>query len=326
MRRLTLAAFVAVLLAGCASTAGSPGAPAPVPAAPSVQRDGPVRAVRMTSGRAFTYVQPETAAQILCQIVDKSRLERLLDDHIGRFPSGTPAPSCMISGDRVGVTLRLRAATDPFIPAGRVAGRPVTEVDGVGQVELTVALTDDALGPPRRQVAMALLDLSVDYGTELETSAQRGLAVRVLDELVPQLVQEGDQLPGIDPAGVLGYVPTPLTRGGQIVDLPRPIQALQLCTLLREPSGLGLAATATEPTDTGSCRLSTSGAPVTVALTPTGASATSYPEALAGRPAQRLSGGSTVLVRLRDDAQVDLSVTAPDPAALAEQLVPLLLG
>jgi hypothetical protein len=258
--------------------------------------------------------------------VDKSRLERLLDDHIGRFPTGTPAPSCKISGDRVGITLRLRAATDPFVSAGRVAGRPMAEVDGAGQVELTVALTDEVLGPPRRQVAMALLDLSVDYGTELETSAQRGLAVRLLDELVPQLVQEGDQLPEIDAAGGFGYVPTPLTRGGQIVDLPRPIQALQLCTLLREPSGLGLAATRTEPTDTGSCRLSTAGAPVTVALTHTGAPATGYPEVVADRPAQLLPGGPTVLIRLRDDAQVDLSVTAPDPTALAEQLVPLLLN
>lgn len=39
----------------------------------------------MTNGRALGYVQPETSAQILCQLLDRAGWQRLLDsDELGR--------------------------------------------------------------------------------------------------------------------------------------------------------------------------------------------------------------------------------------------------
>lgn len=50
-----------------------------------------------------------------------------------------------------------------------------------------------------------------------------------------------------------------------------------------------------------------------------------YPDRVAGRPAGVEGDPPVVDVRLRDDAGVELHVSAPDSAGLADTLVPLLL-
>jgi hypothetical protein len=247
--------------------------------------------------------------------VDKDRWERILDDRVSRHPSGAPDPTCMIAGEHVGLTLRLSRPATPFRPATTIGGRPAAAIpDSPDDVAFRVALTDTDPPPP----AVPMLDLSVPYATGLDPPAERELAVRVLTEIVPLLTREGDRLPPIDANGTIVYAPTPLTRGGQIVDLPQPIQALQLCTaaetLLHQPP--------TRVTATAQCELSTADGPVSLALRPT-TSAPSYPDKLAGRPAHT---APATLIRLRDDAQVDLAITARNPNPLAEQLVPLLLS
>ena len=53
---------------------------------------------------------------------------------------------------------------------------------------------------------------------------------------------------------------------------------------------------------------------------------TRYPDRISGRPAQIQLDPSAVDVRLRDDAEVELRVSAPDSVALSEKLVSLLVG
>jgi hypothetical protein len=310
MRVSVLIVLAATVLVGCSATAGRP---LPAEINPFSVPDEAIRAVRMNTGAALAYVQPETASQILCQILDKDRWERLLDDRVSRAPSGAPDPSCMIAGERAGLDLRLTRQDASFRPTTSIAGRPT--VLEPGAVEYRVALVDTALPPP----AVPLLDLSVPYAHGLDPSAQRELAVRVLVEIVPLLAREGDQLPVIDAAGTVTFAGTPLLRGAQIVDLPRPIQALQLCTLGQQL----LHAPPVHVSSSARCDLTAPDGPVTLVLQPT-TTAPSYPDKLAGRPAHTAT--PTVLVRLRDDAQVDLAITARDPASLAEQLVPVLLG
>lgn len=60
------------------------------------------------------------------------------------------------------------------------------------------------------------------------------------------LTKDTEPLPAIDDNGGIAYVMTPLTGGDQFIDLPRPVQALQLCTVLLAGTGFGIAATDVE--------------------------------------------------------------------------------
>jgi hypothetical protein len=110
-------------------------------------------------------------------------------------------------------------------------------------------------------------------------------------------------------------------RDGQFIDLPLPVQALQLCTALIEGGSSQVAAEEITVGDNGTCRLSTDQGMVTAETVHL--SIEHYSDKIAGRPAQVSS--TVVSVRLRDDAPIGLNVSAPDSVALAEVLVPLLV-
>lgn len=283
--------------------------------------DQHLRSVRMASGRALGYVQPETASQILCQLVDKKRWERLLDGAIGRKPMNAPYAGCQIATSLGMVSMALRTSDDAFAAATTVAGRPSTVADGDNTV-FTVALSDDALGAAPRQgyPVWRLLDLTVIGG---DPEARRDIGTRVLTEIVPLIVKEGESLPDIDDQGRVRYVSTALPGGDQFVDLPRPVQALALCTaLLAEP---GVRAENVDVFDTGRCKIGTGRDSVEVSADHV-RYPLDYPDKVAGRPARVPADPPVVTVRLRDDADVELYVSAADSVAVAEQLVPLLTG
>lgn len=320
-----LAVSSLVLVAGCAPAVRLlPGSASAAPGGSGApgEPDSGVRTVRMNSGPALTYLLPETAAQILCQILEKDRWEQVLEDRVGRRLSGA---ECQVAGERIGLSLRLSGGDEAFTARTVIGGRPALALRGDDEVGYRVALTDEALHPGRGRISLPLLDFTVTYGTGLDPPARRELAVRVLAEIVPRLAQVGDQLPGLDEQGRMGYVSTGLTRGGQIIDLPRPVQALQLCTLaLAQP---GVAATQVDVAGTGRCEFGTGDGPVVLALQPAGAATTTTSvDRIAGRPARWATGSGAILVRLRDDAPVELSVSARESTRLAEQLVPVLLG
>lgn len=320
-----LAVSSLVLVAGCAPAVrllpGSASA-APEGSGAAAEPDSGVRTVRMNSGSALTYVLPETAAQILCQILEKDRWEQVLEDRVGRRLSGA---ECQVAGERIGLSLRLSGGDGAFAPRTVIGGRPAAALRGDDEVGYRVALTAEALRSVPGRISLPLLDFTVTYGTGLEPPARRELAVRVLDEIVPRLAQVGDQLPGLDEQGRMDYVSTGLTRGGQIIDLPRPVQALQLCTLA--VAQLGVAPAQVDVAGTGRCELGTGAGPVVLALQPAGAATTTTStDRIAGRPARSATSSGAILVRLRDDAPVELSVSGPDSTRLAERLVPALLG
>jgi len=136
-------------------------------------------------------------------------------------------------------------------------------------------------------------------------------------------VKEAEPLPDIDDQGNVSYVATLLTGRGQFVDLPLPVQALQLCTFLLDDAGFRAAARTVEVSDTGTCRVVTEQGTVVAEAKHATRSPDGYSDTIAGRPAS--IEAPAVGVRLRDDAAVDLYVSAPDAVAIVEKLVPLLL-
>lgn len=221
MKRLALALVMALLLSACSGGDPRPAPTTTSPAEPLLE-DRFVRPVRMTSGLALAYVQPETGSQILCQVLAKEQWMSLLDSRVGLHPAGSPEAACLVATEDGGVNLRLRQSDEAFPAETRIAGRPAaTTEDGNGNVEFTVALTDDALRPATRQFrpARQVLALGVIGGDAQE---QTELATRVLDEIVPLLAAEGDPLPTIDGQGRIGFVSTPLSSIDEFVDLPVP--------------------------------------------------------------------------------------------------------
>ena len=317
VNRLTVA-LLALVLVACDSPGPPPSSPPSTVARP-VFKDQRIRPVRMTSGLALGYVQPETASQILCQLLDKAGWEKLLGGDIGRKPLNAPYAGCQIATKLGMVSLEMRDWGDPFEPTTTMAGRPSTvEENSFGGPVITVALSDDVLKPAPRQyypvrrlLEMTLVGHDVEFGT------------RVLDAIVPMLTKETETLPDIDAQGYVRYASTPLSTVDEFVDLPTPVQALQLCTALEET--LGIAATQTRVFDNGKCALGTAEGPLSVAaqhrLRPS-----DYPTTVAGRPAWAPDDPPVVRVLLRDDADVDLVISASDSMALAEKLVPLLVG
>jgi hypothetical protein len=278
----------------------------------------------MTSGRALGYVQPETASQILCQLLDKEHWERLLDGKIGRKPLNAPEAGCQIATTQGMVSMQLLERDAAFEANTTIAGRPSTsEHRDSGTSVITVALTDDALQPAPRQYypVRRLLELEVIGG---DPKAQLAIGSRVLDVIVPLLVKEGEPLPDIDGKGHVRYVSTPLTPD-EFVDLPQPMQALQLCTVLQEEPSVRVTVKEVQVFDAGRCVISTGQEPVSVVAQDL-SYPLNYPNKIAGRPAWTPSDPPIAAVRLRDDADVELWVSAQDSVVLAEKLVPLLVS
>lgn len=312
-----VAGAVAVGLSGCdGSTAESPQTTVPVTttARKPMFEDTALRDVRRTSGRALGYVQPETASQILCQLLDKDEWERLLDGPVGRKPLTGANGGCFVATAEGGVIIELRSSDDALEPDTTIAGRPAREDVSRGSDGITVALTDDALRPAPRQYyperrLLSATPIVDDPETELD------LAARVLAEIVPLVLEDGEALPDTDDRGYVRYVDTPLT--GDFVDLPAPVQALQLCTIMRKEPGVRDV----EVLETGDCRVRAGDDSFTVAARPGG---DDYPERIAGRPALTSDELTWVEVKLRDDAATSLWVSSDNAVELAEKLVPLL--
>lgn len=316
--------MMVALLAAC-DTSGERPRSTPTRLSPTrpAYADQHLRPVRMSSGRALGYVQPETASQILCQLLDKEGWERLLDGKIGRKPLNAPYAGCQIATERGMVSLRLVQRDTAFKATTTIAGQPATvDGNGVGGPMFTVALTDDALLPAPRQYyePRRLLQLEV---IDDDQEARREIGTHVLDKVVPLLVEEDEPLPDIDTQGHVRYVSTPLTT--DFIDLPGPVQALQLCTLMQEAPSVRVVARQVDVFDTGRCVISTEQGTVDLVAEHVRYPA-NYPDKIAGRPAWTPADSPSVIVRLRDDADVQLSVSAPDSVALAEKLVPLLIS
>ena len=308
--RALMTVAVVIGLSGCGVTV-TPQSTTPSAVETPILADSGLRDVRMNSGRAFGYLQPETASQILCQSLDKDEWEDLFGHPVGRTPIVGPDGGCTITTAEIAVMMVLRTSDDALEPDTTIAGRPArTETEG--NDEIVVALTDEALEPaprkyhPERRLLSAR---SIGQGDHLD------LVTGMLEKIVPLIVEDGDALPDIDDDGRVRFVETPLT--GHFVDLPIPVQALQLCTIMRAEPGVREI----EVRDTGECRVTTADETFTVAARDLRKDP-NLPNRVAGRPAYRSDGW--LELQLVDGAFTALWLGNDDAENLAEKLVPLL--
>lgn len=315
-----LAIALVVVSVSCSVTDERPRPTVTTQAAPVVE-DRHLRPVRMTSGRALTYVHPGTAAQILCQVLDKAGWARLLGGEVGRRPLELPYAGCLVATADRTVRVQLRESEDAFAGTTTLAGRPALTYERPGErVVYVLALTDDALRAEPFPIALRTLEVETTGG---EVTADRDVSLRVLDEIVPVLGKAGAPVPALDEYGDVPYAGTPLSAGDQFIDLPGPVQGLQLCTLLLRGDGFRLAADDVRVTHDGECRLSRRQGDLAVRTEDT-RPGTDYRDRVGERPAN--VSAASAEVRLRDDADVALKVSGPDAVTLAEKLVPWLTG
>nr|CEL17202.1 hypothetical protein [Kibdelosporangium sp. MJ126-NF4]CTQ91568.1 hypothetical protein [Kibdelosporangium sp. MJ126-NF4] len=294
----------AILLAGC-STASSGSAPP--------QRI-PERVVRMSGGEALSYVHTGTASQVLCNALPDERVRALLavDSVVRERDAGGVRGLCRIADDQhvVVVDLSLRPVPAQFMPTAQIGGRPAQYstsgkvVADVGFAEVTGYRADSKRTPVLHAEAKAGLGDTVR---------------KLLDELVPVLARETDEMPEVDTGGVVDFASTSVDRDG-FADLPKPVQALQLCTAAKDALGFQPVRT----TETGTCTLRRpSGTTLVLAVVDGQPNQSHYTAKVVGRPAH--VDESTVAVRLRDDVQLDLKIGDTDPK-VAERLVRAIAG
>lgn len=324
---IAMIAVSVVLAGGCASGDMDPPASNPTETSPGknpLLDDHGIRPVRMATGRALSWLPPEAASQVVCQVLSKDQWERLLGGEVGRRPTGAPSAGCVVSSGATGVSLELTKSDEAFQPDGTVGGRPSAGDDRVTRV----ALTDDALAAAvtKPRDSRNVLALTVIVPSNLDAATKRDLQIRVLSELVPPLAKEGEPVPVLDDRGTVRYVSTPLTQ--HFVDLPTPIQLLQLCTILREKLDIRQKPPESDNLTRQECRIRPESGGQVIARLGYSARIGDYSDRIAGRPAHSsksdASGDTIVSVLLRDDAQVDLTVSGPDAVGIVERLVPLL--
>jgi hypothetical protein len=332
-RQLAAAVITAsVLLSGCSGPDGDANpnpAPTSAPKNPLLDDQG-IRPVRMTTGRALSLVPPETASQILCQILSKATWENLLGGNVGRMPSDSPSAGCVVSSEGTSVNVELTKSREVFrADGGSVGGRPSSHDPLYGK-RIAVALTDDALTLHGYRDARDLLTMEVNYPKDLDEDGKRDLETRVLSELVPPLAKAGEPVPDVDVYGNLRYVSTPLAPNAEIVDLPTPLQALQLCTVLREGLDIKQKPPVSDEITNSGCMIRQEDDSEVVAWMTHTVATDKFPDRIAGRPARRfkdeISKDDRVYVLLRDGVDVALMVNAPDPDSIVARLVPILLA
>ncbi|ONI70799.1 hypothetical protein ALI144C_50305 [Actinosynnema sp. ALI-1.44] len=291
----------ALLLAGC-STASSETAPPP-------PRRNPERVVRMSGGEALSYVHTETASQVLCNALPEDRLRVLLgvDSVVRERDAGGVKGVCRIADSRhsVVVDLSLKPVPGDFTPTEQLGGRPA-QYDTTGKAVVDVGIAETTgyrAGSKRTPV--------------LHAEAKPGLRETVrklVADLVPVLAKQTDTLPDVDSRGEVDFAVTSVDVA-EFVDLPKPTQALQLCTAAKDSLGF----VPVRATETGTCTVrQPSGRTLVLAVVDGLANNASYTAKVLGRPAH--VDESTVAVRLRDDSRLDLMIGDTDPK-VAEKLV-----
>lgn len=289
----------ALVLAGCSTASSEPAPP----------RRNAERAVRMSGGEALSYVHTETASQVLCNALPDDRLRAVLGvDRVVRERDADGVKGlCRFSDEKrtVVVDVSLRPVPDQFIPTDEVGGRPAQHSTG-GKVVVDVGIAETygyRAASKRTPVLHA----------EARSGARENVR-KLLAELVPVLARRTDEMPEVDGRGEVAFASTSVDVSG-FLDLPKPVQALQLCTAAKDRLDF-------EPvrvTETGTCTVrQPNGRTLVLAVVDGSASKAGYTAKVLGRPAH--VDESTVAVRLRDDSTLDVVIGDTDPK-IAEGLV-----
>ena len=228
-RGMVAALLGVVMVAGCT-------AEEPAPAPDTTHRKWPthdqwLRPVDMTYRDGLAYVFAETSAQALCDALNATEWDMVLGDGVARVvQSGSTGHECMVV--RGSLTIRLEmTAEEPFDLAEAESG----DIDGhhawlrTGYAAVEVAPRGSP-SPARPLLSMTTTDQDPHTRWKEVDAKLR----RLLTMLLTRLAHDGPATP-VD--GV--FTPTEPVRGVPLSDLPRPVQALVLCSAMASTGAQG---------------------------------------------------------------------------------------
>nr|WP_042187506.1 hypothetical protein [Kibdelosporangium sp. MJ126-NF4]CEL18143.1 hypothetical protein [Kibdelosporangium sp. MJ126-NF4]CTQ90627.1 hypothetical protein [Kibdelosporangium sp. MJ126-NF4] len=285
---------MALLLTGCTTQPNNSG-PSPTTATsapPPAVKEVPQRALRMAGGLALSYVQPETAARVLCWPFAPPHpvLVRFEPDIGGR------KPNCRITDARGGhaIELSLKQATSTtFAGNDKIADRDAMVNEKSGKVFVETPVSD----------AMNVREISPQWPILLAGADQADAALlrEYLAKVLPELTKDADRL-AVYPGGGVDLKSVTVTPD-VFHDLAKPLQALQLCQIAKETLGLKPS----RVTEGGVCVAKLpDGSDLALRPEATSRTKADYERTVGGRPAS--TDGRDVRVRLRDDTPLDLIV------------------
>ncbi|MEV7553984.1 hypothetical protein AB0N89_30575 [Amycolatopsis sp. NPDC089917] len=300
--------FVAITLLN----RGDSGSEAELPDVWPSKPENALRPVSMPTGEMVAALTSETGAQVLCQAIPQQRWEEILGGRTLLEAGG----SCHAVTAQLDVTAQMVPAlpenTSRGVPTRTtVAGKLAVIATDLGGTSLGVELVEVA----PHNGASPVLNVSV-RGRTVKAPEAEGKAKALAEALIAGATPPGPQLPKI---GEDGEIPPQQVEAGALKDKPLPVMSWLLCGELGR--ALGVPADKAKPTFFASCELNG------VTADYSELSSTVKPTTtIAGLPAQ--VDGRGVFVRLTGDPDGQtLKFKGPgDLPALAEKMVPPLLG
>lgn len=326
MKTSTVIAIVLGVLLSFASVAGAAGylwsqgsaAPPPAPGLPAVwpTKDGELpRRVPMPSGEMLAALPAGSSGHVLCQALPEQRWEAVLGGATLREVRGN---GCHLVTGSLDVGLKLDSApTTLGAPqAVTVAGRAAEVESGTVNSRLNVHLVDDE---PNGQVHPYLRVDITRFAVTRPGLTLDDLATTIARDVIEAAMAPGPDLPVRGRDDAIAMQVTEPDSGYGIHDAPWPVVSWQLCTVLAK--AMGASPSAARPKFDGRCTVRTVQAALSDDVTPR-----AYPDTLAGRPA--LITDDLVAVKINDDPGQELAFTGTgrDLRALAESVLPALLG
>ncbi|NYI89233.1 hypothetical protein HNR02_002556 [Amycolatopsis endophytica] len=327
MKTSTVIAIVIGVLLSFASVAGAAGyiwsqgsaAPPAAPGLPAVwpTKDGELpRRVPMPSGEMIAALPSDSSGHVLCQALSEQRWQAVLGGATLREVRGG---GCHIVTGSLDVVLRLDnlpaqlRSPQTLTVSGRAAE---VESSGTVNARLNAHLVDDQ---PSGEIHPYLRVEITRYAVTRPGLALDELATSIARDVIDSTMAPGPDLPRANQNGVIAMEATEPVPGYGILDSPWPVVSWQLCTSLAE--AMKTSTTSAKPKFDGRCTVRTVQAALSDDVTPR-----AYPDTLAGRPA--LITPDVVAVKLDDDTSQELSFTGTgrDLRALAESVLPALLG
>ncbi|MFC9257303.1 hypothetical protein [Amycolatopsis thailandensis] len=300
--------FVAITLLNKGGTSAEGELPETWPSKP----ENALRPVLMPTGEMVAALTSETGAQVLCQAIPEQRWEEILGGRTLREASG----SCHAVTAQFDVTAQMIPALPENTSRGlptrtTVAGKLAVIATEMGTISLSVELIEVA---PHKG-ASPVLNVAV-RSRAVKTPEAEGKAKALAEALIAGAMPPGPRLPKIGEDGEIAPQPV---EAGPLKDKPLPVMSWLLCGELGR--ALGVPADKAKPTFFASCELNGTTADYSAL-----SSVVKPTTTIAGRPAQ--VNGRGVVVQLTEDpvGQTLKFKGAGDLQALAEKMVPPLLG
>lgn len=236
--RVVASLMAVAVLAGCSSPDPAPPSPTGTSTTSSkawpTPEDSGLRPVTVPYRDGLAYVMEETSAQALCHALSPAEWRELFGGDVGRTVEhlGGGVSCTAVSGPMtvhatmIHGSLLDTSAGDPHDIGGHQAWISTGESDSRAWAAAEVA-SRSAPDP-----AQSVLYLSASMEFRETRDGLDDLLRELLTILLTRLAHDGPATPVKDASGRVPFAATPPVPGVRLLDLPRPVQGLVLCTAM----------------------------------------------------------------------------------------------